>query len=61
MKTAGRKAEIAGLGGWHGTPSNTISITWGWKQKKLRPSEKFFLLTSPSIELLRAALKTSPL
>ena len=27
------------------------SIMWGWKQEKLRPSEKCFLLTSPSIEL----------
>src|SRR5207302_6682981 len=36
------------------------SSTWGWKQEKLQRWEKYFLLTSPSIErsmqpLLRAA------
>jgi hypothetical protein len=33
--------------------NTSSSITWGWKQEKLRPAprEKCFLLTSPSIEL----------
>jgi hypothetical protein len=54
MKTAGKETEIAGLRGWRCAARNTSSITWGWKQEKLRPSEeKCFLLTSPSIELLR--------
>jgi hypothetical protein len=32
------------------------SSTWGWKQEKLQRREKYFLLTSPSIERSRERL-----
>src|SRR5207247_1273837 len=37
------------------------SSTWGWKQEKLQRWEKYFLLTSPSIERSREPLSRVPL
>ena len=57
MKTPRKENRNLGLPAFTGTmrtdPNTSSLITWGWKQEKLQPQEKWekaFLLTSPSIE-----------
>ena len=59
MKTPRKENRNLGLPAFTGTmrtdPNTSSLITWGWKQEKLQPQEKWekaFLLTSPSIERL---------